>query len=666
MATMFGTERSSSKVYKPKNVSGIVLDERIHYDYPDGLDLTPGSSLHNKLRDYVMERAYESSNHMSQRHNSWISLDEKLTAYIPLSEREKAIKQKDSRKPVSIVLPVSYATLETFLTYLTAAFLNDFLFQYDGIGPEDTAGAMKLQHLINHQFISTSMGLNLHTMWRDGLVYNLGGIAVSWEERFRFRRERGFATVRNALAELGIDFSPDEEFEQKLVYEGNRLHNMDAYFTLPYPHAPVYDVQHTEYTGWVRQSHYNDLLREENNGLLFNVRYLKRIDGRSSMSLVHTGRSTKTGLSDRGEYAQTNTTRAIDVVEMYIDIIPSEIGLGSSDYPERWIVGVAGDDVVVRAEPLGLVHDMAPLAICSPNSDGHSMLSASILEIGEGMSEFFTFLVNSRMANIRSALNLGLIFDPRIINMDDFSTADAGFRARINTSTFGLGVIDNAVKQLDIKDITAGHVGDAYSILDMNNRFLGTVDALQGVVRRGGERVTAEEISSTFQSALSRLEKMARIISMQAHEPLAKILAYNTQEFMTQETYVKLLGGLDQEIESEFGTGDKISVSPEDIDVDFNIIPHDGSTPLGGGNTREWVDLLINFMGKTPVGSKINFDKLFLRTARRLGEKNAHSLLKRINESPTAAPIVQEDEEVEKQVQAGNLVPFVGGGLNGQ
>lgn len=657
---VLGAETQPSTKFQGKDLSGLYTGYNYSYQYPDGLDLTPGSKQHNLLRDYIMERAYDSARHIKPRHEAWASLDNKLTAYIPLDDRERAIKAKDKRRPVSIVLPVSYATLETFLTYLTAAFLDDFLFKYEGIGPEDVVGAMKIQHLINHQFIAGSMGLNLHTMWRDALVYNYGGIAVDWDVRTRASRDRELGSALDGIREAGFDISPELELQEKIVYEGNILHNMDPYYVLPYPYKPVYAVEQAEFTGWIRQTNYTELLRQEiTTGNYFNVRYLARFDGRSGLSLVNTGRTDKTQLPDRGEQVSYGTMAPVDVVDMYIDIVPSMIGLGSSDRPERWVVSVAGDNIVVQAQPLSLIHNKPPLVVCSPTSDGHSMLDISVIEIGEGMADFFTFLINSKMANVRSALNLGLIYDPKIINMDDVSTSDPGFRARVNHSAWGLGILDKAIKQLDIKDITAGHIGDAFAMLDMNNRFLGTVDALQGVVRRGGERVTAEEISSTFRSALSRLEKMARIISMQAHEPLAGLLAYNTQELMSEDTYVKLMGDYANELEQEYGIqpeNGRIGITAKDIDVDFNVLPHDGSTPFGGINSREWVDLLINFMAKTPVGSRIDFDKLFLRTARRLGEKNAHSLLKRINEVPTVSPEVQEDQQVEAQAQAGNLI----------
>ena len=39
------------------------------YDYPDGLDLKPGSKLHDKLRDEVIQRANEANAAVNNRYD---------------------------------------------------------------------------------------------------------------------------------------------------------------------------------------------------------------------------------------------------------------------------------------------------------------------------------------------------------------------------------------------------------------------------------------------------------------------------------------------------------------------------------------------------------------------------------------------------------------------
>jgi hypothetical protein len=57
--------------------------------------------------------------------------NEVLTAYIRSDEAELALKSRSDRKPVSIVVPQSYAMLEILLTYMVAALLESPIFRYE-------------------------------------------------------------------------------------------------------------------------------------------------------------------------------------------------------------------------------------------------------------------------------------------------------------------------------------------------------------------------------------------------------------------------------------------------------------------------------------------------------------------------------------------------------
>jgi hypothetical protein len=48
-----------------------------------------------------------SRNEMSKRFDSWREIDKTLTTYMPLKDKERELKEKDSSKPVSIVFPLS-------------------------------------------------------------------------------------------------------------------------------------------------------------------------------------------------------------------------------------------------------------------------------------------------------------------------------------------------------------------------------------------------------------------------------------------------------------------------------------------------------------------------------------------------------------------------------
>jgi hypothetical protein len=101
-----------------------MLDVNINYDYPDGLDLRPGSDLHDKLVATLLRMARESHEALLNIYPTWRDIDTTVTAYIAPDTEEQSITALDARKPVSIVVPISYSVREILLSFWVAAFLD--------------------------------------------------------------------------------------------------------------------------------------------------------------------------------------------------------------------------------------------------------------------------------------------------------------------------------------------------------------------------------------------------------------------------------------------------------------------------------------------------------------------------------------------------------------
>ncbi len=129
--------------------SNVMAGGKISYTYPGDKDFSPSSAVAKKIVGHIMELARESANTMSQRHGYWNSIDNTLNCYIKLDDEETKIKNKDERKPVSIVFPHSYALLETTLSYLCSTFFKDPLFRYRGTTVNDMVGGSLLELLSN-------------------------------------------------------------------------------------------------------------------------------------------------------------------------------------------------------------------------------------------------------------------------------------------------------------------------------------------------------------------------------------------------------------------------------------------------------------------------------------------------------------------------------------
>ena len=90
------------------------------YEYPLDMKLRPGSELHEKIKSKLLRRARDSRDKIKVKYDTWEKIDKSLTAYVPPSALDSK-SRITSETPV--VVPVTYSTLETLLTYLTTAFL---------------------------------------------------------------------------------------------------------------------------------------------------------------------------------------------------------------------------------------------------------------------------------------------------------------------------------------------------------------------------------------------------------------------------------------------------------------------------------------------------------------------------------------------------------------
>lgn len=618
------------------DLSGL-KDKNMGYEYPDGLDLRPGSQKHDKIVRLVMQRARASASVISKRHADWREIDHTLTGYIPLDDAEKRVKERDRRRPVSIVFPYSYAILETLLGYMMSA-LGDPMLTYEGTGPEDIIGATLLEKVIQHHCLKTKVPLNMHTFYRDCFAYGSGYMSPIWVKRTK--------AVKHPFGGPAMD---------SVVFEGNGLVNIDPYCILPDPGVPVHELQKGEFFGWIKRTNMLNLLTEEQQsyGDVFNVKYLKFL-GTKTTALISrdpSGRDTKANV---GSMEHDRVVTPTDVIYMYAKIIPKDWGLGSGEYPEKWYFAVAGDSVLLEARRLDLVHDLFPVAVGSPEFDGYSVSPLSRLETLFGLQTTLDWLFNSHIKNVRKAINDVLIYDPFLINSEDLKNPDEGRLIRTRRPAWGKGVKDS-IMQLPVTDVTQGHIADSAFIVQWMQQIGIADNSAMGAQRqRGPERLTGAEFQGTRQGIISRLGRISTVLSQQTMMDIGEFFAAHTQQFMEQDTHIKITGDWQRRLIAEYGeqAPTRFTVHPSDLDVLYDVVIRDTGTP-GGNYTAVWEKMFEVMATHPELAQKFDIGKVFMHIARNNGAKNAEEFLR--TDMPQTQTMPTED--VMRQAEAGNMIP---------
>jgi len=633
-----------------------LLRKNFNYDYPEGLDLKPGSKLHTRIKNKILERARASQLIMSTRHDSWKNIDWTLTTYIQTDEAEKTLKNMSYKRPTPIVFPYSYAILETLLSYLMMAFFQSPMFRYEGVSPEDTLGAIMLEKIIEFHCVKTKVALALHTMFRDSLAYGFGVSAPGWKVITGKKTVKKDNRIKGLFGKyIGGGF--EKVSEDTVIFEGNELLNIDPYLCLPDPNVSIHDQQNGEYFGWVEKTNYFDMLSEETNSEdIFNVKYLNMLKNRTT-TVINIDPSEREQKIGGFKNIKNNTiSNRVDNINMYIKLIPKEWKLGDSEIPEKWYFKLAADEVIVEARPIGLNHNMFPIAISAPDFDGYSSTPVSRMEILGGMQKNLDWLFNSHTTNVKKSINDMFIIDPYQVNSEDLRNGSAGKLIRLRRPSWGKGVRD-VIQQLNVTDVTRGHIQDSAWIVNWMQKIGATDDVSMGSLRQGGpERLTGKEFEGTQRGAFSRLERVARLVGLQAMQDIGYMFASHTKQLMSEELYVKTTGRWQKVLMEEYGdkiVQNKMKVSPFDILVDYDVMVRDGSVP--GSNYSSVFMELFNTIAEHPeLQRKLDIYRIFKHILRNNGVKNV-SEFERI-ETPNQQGTVLPDEEVAKQVEAGNLV----------
>lgn len=616
------------------------ISEDYNYAYPMGLELRPDQKLHQDVLARLMRRVQVASEKLESRRKSWREIDKTLTAYVRLDELEQKVKAKDDRAPVSIVFPHSYSILETLTAFMDGLFLKGPIFRYDGNSPEDTIGAILMTKVIETHCKRFKTGLALHTAFKDGIAYGVGACFPMWKTRTGYRTRSAY----------GLDGTIQKTSEPTILFEGNALENVDPYQLLLDPNYGIQNIQDAEFVGFVRRTNYYNLIPEDGQGSVFNIRYLK---GKQCTSRYFQAQRDQKSQTTKVE--DTSTLRPVDVIYLYINIIPKDWGLGDGEVPEKWLFAVAADRVIIQAQPLDLDHNMFPVAVCAPTFDGYSSAPLSRLELLGGMQDLLDWLFNSHIANVRKTINDMIIYDPYMLNTADLTDPKPGKLVRARRAAWGKD-IRQAITQLQVNDVTRQHIADSQLIMGLMNQISGADDATMGTLRQGGpERLSAAEFNGTQNQALGRLHSLAMIVGQQLMQDVGYMFAMHTQQLMQEDVWVSTVGEWQETLLSHYGpqiNSERMRVTPQDLNIDFDVVVNSDNQ---GQNPQFWLQMFDTIARTPDLYALLDVSRIFRHVATQMGAQNVDSFLR----APMPMqPIVAPTQDVMAQAQAGNMLPI--------
>lgn len=618
--------------------------------------------FHDKLVVLVRDRAVYSGRHINQRFDAWRKAERQHLAYVDVDETDKAGNQIFTGAK-DIIVPYTFAVLQTRLTYFFFSFVSkNPMVPIYGRGPNDFIAAKLMEVVQDYQVSEMKAALVLYCFLQDCERYGLGII----KNVFYNASEKRWVTKRDPVQFMGIKLFDriTRSREDVVTYEGNLPVNVSVFQFLPDPRVNVSDVKNMEFCGHKFVESHNSLLKKENNNEYFNVDKIpynntdtrtrpydsaEKFSNDSDLSKIVGVSSAANELIGDPSVAMTKDSVNHDCVEMVIRLIPSEHELGKSKYPEEWIFTIAENSTVIKCEPS--IYSEMNYYVGESNPDHASPFNKSTVDMTNGLSDTLSWLFNSHMANVRKIINDSVIVDPSIIELTDILKKSPVKIIRVKEAHWGeKGAIDAGIKQLQINDITRGHIQDSQVVMNLIQRVTAATDNIMGMTEE--VKRTATETSSTINLATARLKLNSFLYFISAIKPWWKASVFNNQALLTEERYYKItddmakdLGYDPEEIKR------RVLVKPEDLygNFDFDIPPMD--MPIDKANMAKiWREIIMDVVNNPMLQNRFDIMPMFKQMVYNLGITNMRDF-----EIKTK---VMPDEKVQQLAKDGAIAPL--------
>lgn len=607
----------------------------------------------NKTHEFVLRQLNARKKYwkrQSRNNKTYRDLDDMFTAYLPETAEaalSKAKRQVGEQVYVDIQIPYIYAEVMTMHTYFSSVLLSRSpIHQFSAHSGSNQQKKLAIEALISYQMLNGKNTLPLYIWLLDALKYGRGILGVFWEDRYSYITKTQETSIIVPGGYEAQSFS-EEVQEGHLKYSGNRYFNVHPSTFIFDPSVPGSHIQEGEFCGRTLQLSWNELLRGEKEGTFINARFARMAAKAGKLQRANEGHEEDSGsdiqLPNSDFDASMENFGNADAYELAVVLVPNDWDLGSGTYPEKWIFTVVDDKYVVEARPQGALHDEFQYVVYEPEFDGYSLYSRAPGEIIRPMEDVMNWLVNSHMYNVRKSLNNQFLVDPTMVEMADVLDPLPGGVMRKKPAAFGMKG-DQVMSQFNVQDVTQTHLYDLRGILDMVQRIDGVNESMQGQIASG--RTTATEIRQANTFGTSRLKVKTEMCSHGAMQPLGMLTLANSQQYLSQEQQLRVVGDLSAQMPF-------VDVTRDSIAGNYDYFPSDGSMPLDRfALANLWRNLFADATRLPPeLAQRLDFMRIFEHAAKLGGATD-------ITQFRVQA---MDPEQLAMQAQRGNVVGLPGG-----
>lgn len=518
---------------------------------------------------------------------------------------ERSPDQADAKaaargEPVKMVVPLTYQQVQTFVSFVYQVFTQrQYFFELDGVGIEDSRAANLAQAVLQRD-------LNYNKYISGGLVqfltdiakFGLGVVEHSWTHDtlpvIQMVPDPKWVPVP------GVNMQPPmiRQVTRATKFKGNKISTVSPYRFYPDPRLPLTKFAEGEFVGSFDEMSREDLKAMERKGECAGVEFVPKWTSGKDLDNRRQVLSSAQALTRKMSPVDDRYV-IVDKIQLKLNPAQTEIAPGvvldkDIDEEVKYLIWIANDNRIIRMELLSYAHGDFTYDIAQFSEDQARFLNFGLAELLSMLQDTITWFVNARITSVRKVIDNRFVIDPDAIEFSDFANRSPVIRLK---KKYAGGGIDQYIKQLQVSDVTANHLGDVNFLSEWARDTTGITENLMGSFAPG--RRSAQEAKNVANNSAARLLLIAHSIWDSAQAPLGRKLLSNLRQGLDEQTLIQLQGtenaAMDPQSRSNF-----IMLDPTQLAGNYDFIVFDGTQPGQRAFTAQALQELVLAMAKDP------------------------------------------------------------------
>ncbi len=500
--------------------------------------LKTDTDFHLKLLQHCKRNVDVSRTYMNRFYDQWDANDKTIRGErVPDSADAKA---KQRQEPMKLTMPFTYAQVQTFIAFMMSLFnQRSNFYEVEDSGHGDSPKPEKdAEDCLNRDLRRSMFSKVQYQCYLDLCRSSFCVVKHLWEEE----QMEGLFVPTSEPEEQPTLFggtvpASTPETQTTFTRQGNKVISVSPYHFLPDIRMPLSRLHEGEFCASEDEFSIVRLKQMQKDGIIVNVDQVKPL-GQEGMQ---TRRLNYLNASNADNFKTAMGTALgggmCVVTEIQIWITPKDFTdtygknpLGTDDAPVLFVVWYANDTVILKAEPMNYTHNKFTYDVGEYSADQMRVINESLCEVVSSLQDHATWFMNSRVTNVRKVIGDKLVVDPMGIEMKDLESRSPVIRLKSGVARSG---VDTWIKQLQLQDVTVGHINDIEKIWSYIQISSGINDNALGQFSAG--RRSAAEARTVNAGAASRLKTIATILWETMFSPLGQKLLFNYQNLELEE-----------------------------------------------------------------------------------------------------------------------------------